>query len=70
MISVLWAVPSELVVGIGNLSAITFVISNDVNWQLWCEMDFTAFPIDKQVSIVLSNIRKNDFAFITTSSDL
>ena len=58
MISVLWAVPSELVVGIGNLSAITFVISNDVNWQLWCEMDFTAFPIDKQVSIVLSNIRK------------
>ena len=29
---------------------------HDVHWDLWCEMDFSLYPVDKHVSKIFENI--------------
>ena len=42
-----------------GIDTMALTMYHDVVWELWCEMDFTSYPLDKQVSgvlIILSSI--------------
>ena len=36
-----------------GIDTMALTMYHDVVWELWCEMDFTSYPLDKQVGRVL-----------------
>ena len=40
---------SDLVEPMFPQAVISFVILHKASWDIWCKMDFTAYPVDTQV---------------------
>ena len=45
----LWADKTDYLMGDNIKHKYPFVVLQTISWDLWCKMDFSAYPIDKQV---------------------